>query len=73
MPYALQQWALPAQELAARMESFGFEGEVAAGSIGECLEALVPDNGAAGTASKEDFIFIGGSTFVVAEALEYFG
>ena len=65
--------ALPAQELAARMESFGFEGEFAAGSIGECLAALVPDNGAAGTASKEDFIFIGGSTFVVAEALEYFG
>lgn len=65
--------ALPAQELAAKMEGFGFEGEVAAGSIGECLAGLVPDNGAGGIASKEDFIFIGGSTFVVAEALEYFG
>jgi dihydrofolate synthase/folylpolyglutamate synthase len=65
--------ALPAQELAAKMEGFGFEGEVAAGSIGECLAGLVPDNGAGGSALKEDFIFIGGSTFVVAEALEYFG
>lgn len=65
--------ALPAQELAAKMKGFGFEGEVAAGSIGECLAGLVPDNGAGGSALKEDFIFIGGSTFVVAEALEYFG
>ncbi len=65
--------ALPAQELAAKMEGFGFEGEVAAGSIGECLAGLVPDNGASGVALNEDFIFIGGSTFVVAEALEYFG
>ena len=67
--------ALPAQDLAARMKGFGFEGEVSAGSIGECLAGLVPGNGvagAAGAASTEDFIFIGGSTFVVAEALEYF-
>ena len=65
--------ALPAQELAAKMKGFGFEGEVAVGSISECLAGLVPDNGAGGSALKEDFIFIGGSTFVVAEALEYFG
>ena len=68
--------ALPAQDLEARMKGFGFEGEVSAGSIGECLAGLVPVNdvaGASGAASKEDFIFVGGSTFVVAEALEYFG
>ena len=68
--------ALPAQDLEARMKGLGFEGEVSAGSIGECLAGLVPGNGVAGSAgaaSKEDFIFIGGSTFVVAEALEYFG
>ena len=64
--------ALPARELAAKMKGFGFEGEVAAGNIGECLAGLVPCNGVTGTASKGDLIFIGGSTFVVAEALEYF-
>ncbi len=65
--------ALPAQELEVRMKGFGFEGEVASGSIGECLAELVPGNGVTGIATNEDFIFIGGSTFVVAEALEYFG
>ena len=65
--------ALPAAALAEKMNGFGFEGEVAVGSIGECLEGLVPLDGSLGTASKDDFIFIGGSTFVVAEALEYLG
>lgn len=64
--------ALPAQVLAERMTAFGFVGEAVPGSIGEFLERLVPEN-RAGIACERDFIFIGGSTFVVAEAIEYFG
>ena len=64
--------ALPAAELAEKMSGFGFEGEVVSGSIADCLAGLVPLDGSSGTASNGDFIFIGGSTFVVAEALEYF-
>lgn len=64
--------ALPAEVLAERMASYGFRGEAVSGSIGDFLGRLVPGNGA-GIAVDEDFIFIGGSTFVVAEAIEYFG
>lgn len=64
--------ALPAEVLAERMVSYGFRGEAVSGSIGDFLGRLVPGNGA-GIAVEEDFIFIGGSTFVVAEAIEYFG
>ena len=64
--------ALPAEVLAERMASYGFRGEAVSGSIGDFLGRLVPGNGA-GIAGDEDFIFIGGSTFVVAEAIEYFG
>lgn len=64
--------ALPAEVLAERMVSYGFRGEAVSGSIGDFLGRLVPGNGA-GIAGEEDFIFIGGSTFVVAEAIEYFG
>ena len=65
--------ALPAAQLGAKMEGFGFKGEVVGGSIAQCLAKLVPTDGKQGVASKDDFIFIGGSTFVVAEAIEYFG
>ncbi len=64
--------ALPAEVLAERMVSYGFRGEAVSGSIGDFLGRLVPGNGT-GIAGEEDFIFIGGSTFVVAEAIEYFG
>lgn len=64
--------ALPAEVLAERMVSYGFRGEAVNGGIGDFLGRLVPRNGT-GIAGEEDFIFIGGSTFVVAEAIEYFG
>lgn len=55
--------ALPAAELAERMTAMGFEGETA-GSVQAGLERALQ------LAHPEDFIFIGGSTFVVAEVLE---
>lgn len=64
--------ALPAEVLADRMAAYGFNGEAVNGSIGDFLGRLVPED-ESGIAGKEDFIFIGGSTFVVAEAIEYFG
>ncbi len=57
--------SLPAKDLEAKMKGYGFEGEAVEVGIAEFL-------GSTETA-KEDFVFIGGSTFVVAEALEYFG
>ncbi len=57
--------ALPAKELEAKMKNYGFEGEAVEIAIVEFLKSLKVE--------KEDFVFIGGSTFVVAEALEYFG
>ena len=59
--------ALAAGVLAERMHSCGFAGEAVEESIGEFLGRFVQDVG------KGDFIFVGGSTFVVAEAIEYFG
>ena len=57
--------ALPAKELEAKMRGYGFEGEAVEVGIVEFLGSM--------ETAKEDFVFIGGSTFVVAEALEYFG
>ena len=57
--------ALPAKELEAKMKGYGFEGEAVEVAISEFLGSM--------ETSREDFVFIGGSTFVVAEALEYFG
>ena len=53
--------ALPAQQLARKMSGFGFTGEAVTTDIATFLKGFAP--------AKEDFVFIGGSTFVVAEAL----
>lgn len=57
--------ALPAKDLWKKMNSYGFDGEAVEVGIEEFLKSF--------RVEKEDFVFIGGSTFVVAEALEYFG
>jgi dihydrofolate synthase/folylpolyglutamate synthase len=57
--------ALPANELKEKMLSMGFKGECA-GSIKDGIAK------AKQISAKEDFIFIGGSSYVVAEALENF-
>ncbi len=60
--------ALPAVELKEKMKHSGFEGEVLAeGNISAALDKYMK-----GLQQETDFVFIGGSTFVVAEALEYF-
>ncbi len=56
--------ALQADVLAEKMAGYGFKGEAVGESIGEFLKSF--------SAKAEDFVFIGGSTFVVAEAIEYF-
>ena len=56
--------ALPAGKLAGKMEACGFRGEAVEGDIAGFL------NGE--PFGKEDFVFVGGSTFVVAEAIEFF-
>lgn len=56
--------ALPAGILAEKMRGYGFCGEAVEGKIGDFLKNL--------SVKGEDFVFIGGSTFVVAEAIEYF-
>ena len=53
--------ALPSQQLCAKMLELGFEGEAVTTDIATFLKGFTP--------AKEDFVFIGGSTFVVAEAL----
>ena len=60
--------ALPANELKEKMNSYGFKGEVvpatvAAGNIPATIEYIKK------IAAPEDFIFIGGSSYVVAEVL----
>lgn len=60
--------ALPANELKEKMTSYGFKGEVvpatfAAGNIPTTIEYIKK------IAAPEDFIFIGGSSYVVAEVL----
>ena len=60
--------ALPAAELREKMQAFGFNGETApeAGSIEAGLQ-WVKDN-----VRPQDFVFIGGSSYVVAEVLKFF-
>jgi hexosaminidase len=48
-------------ECQAKMQELGFEGEAVTTDIATFLKGFTP--------AKEDFVFIGGSTFVVAEAL----
>lgn len=59
--------ALPADVLCEKMKTAGFDGDVAAG---KSVKAGVIE--AKRCAAKKDFIFIGGSSYVVAEALAYF-
>ena len=76
--------ALPAEVLASRLRNYGFTGravcrkpestgedsgegrEAGPGSVGKALEMYMKEQRA------EDLVFIGGSTFVVAEAMEFF-
>lgn len=57
--------ALPATDLKEKMQAYGFNGEVAeeGGSIQAGLQ-WIKDN-----ARLQDFVFIGGSSYVVAEVL----
>lgn len=56
--------ALPAADLKSRMDAFGFRGELPGdGSISAGLQ-WIKNN-----AKPEDFVFIGGSSYVVAEVL----
>lgn len=67
--------ALEAGVLQAKMSAFGFSGEAVAAPAGMPLGTGTVKEGvkrALQSAGPGDFIFIGGSTFVVAEALEYF-
>lgn len=54
--------ALPATELQARAASFGHTGK-AFGTVSEAVKAAVAES------SPEDFIYVGGSTFVVADLM----
>ena len=59
--------ALPAADLNSRMDAFGFRGELPGdGSISAGLQ-WIKNN-----AKPEDFVFIGGSSYVVAEVLKFF-
>ena len=72
--------ALPAEVLASRLRNYGFTGRAVCrkpestgedrgsglGSVGKALEMYMKEQRA------EDLVFIGGSTFVVAEAMEFF-
>lgn len=59
--------ALPAADLKSRMDESGFRGEVPGdGSISAGLQ-WIKNN-----AKPEDFVFIGGSSYVVAEVLKFF-
>ncbi len=63
--------ALPAGELAAKMTEAGFTGKaVEQGTFSSVEEAV---HMAIAEADNDDFIFIGGSSYVVAEALGCFG
>lgn len=57
--------ALPAEDLRTRGERHGLRGE-AYKSVPEALKAALAE------ATADDFLFIGGSTFIVAEALPFF-
>ncbi|MBE6244331.1 MAG: bifunctional folylpolyglutamate synthase/dihydrofolate synthase [Bacteroidales bacterium] len=59
--------ALPAADLKSRMDESGFRGELPGdGSISAGLQ-WIKNN-----AKPEDFVFIGGSSYVVAEVLKFF-
>ena len=59
--------ALPASDLKVKMDEFGFTGEIPVdGSISSGLQ-WIKEN-----AKPEDFVFIGGSSYVVAEVLKFF-
>ena len=59
--------ALPASDLKVKMDESGFRGEVPGdGSISAGLQ-WIKNN-----AKPEDFVFIGGSSYVVAEVLKFF-
>lgn len=67
--------ALEAGRLQEKMSGFGFSGEAVTSPDGAPEGAGTVKEGvkrALQSAGPNDFIFIGGSTFVVAEALEYF-
>lgn len=55
--------ALPAEELASRAQQLGLEGDIIP-SVTEAYKKVLAE------ADKDDMIFIGGSTFVVADLLE---
>ena len=57
--------ALPAQELRKRASKHGLMGKYYA-SVAEAVETVLQE------AAPDDFIFIGGSTFVVADAMPLF-
>jgi len=56
--------ALPAESLAGKCKSLGFEGEIQAG-VGVALEAFRK------ICKIDDLLFIGGSTFIVADAINF--
>lgn len=60
--------ALAAEKLQEKMKNFGFDGEVLCGGDIEGALALYINE----LKRESDFVFIGGSTFVVAEALNFF-
>ncbi len=57
--------ALPANILQDKAKSFNLKGSVY-NSVNKAIEAAIKESG------EEDLIFIGGSNFIVGEALEYF-
>ena len=60
--------ALPAEKLQEKMRNLGFSGEVlCGGEIERALNLYISE-----LRQEDDFVFIGGSTFVVAEALNFF-
>ncbi len=57
--------SMPAEHLRAKASDYGLEGE-AFDSVPEAIEKAIEQS------QQKDMIFIGGSTFVVADALKYF-
>ncbi len=65
--------SLPAYKLKERMAAMGFEGSaVHDGNIGMSLQHYMDEVSDRADLSETDMVFIGGSTFVVAEAIEFF-
>ena len=59
--------ALPAADLMSRMDAFGFRGEIPGDDSTSAGLQWIKNN-----AKPEDFVFIGGSSYVVAEVLKFF-